>query len=69
MESATSLAIGVTKGAGERIKYRIKEWKTARERKRKTVVKWMFKGGRKYNRQMIGLWFVYISLCIYLHLD
>lgn len=51
MQSATSLAIGVTKGAGERIKYRIKEWKTARERKRKTVVKWMFKGGRKGGRR------------------
>lgn len=50
MESATSLAIG-TKGAGERIKYRIKEWKAVRERRRKTVVKWMFKGGRKGGRR------------------
>ena len=24
---------------------------------------------QKYNRQMIGLQFVYISLCMYLHLD
>ena len=24
---------------------------------------------QKCNRQMIGLWFVCISLCIYLHLD
>ena len=51
MESATSLAIGVSKGAGERIKYRIKEWKTVRERRRKTVVKWMFKEGRKGGRR------------------
>ena len=28
MESSTSSATGVTKGAGERIKYKIKGWKT-----------------------------------------
>lgn len=38
MESSTSFTIGVTEGAGERIKYKIKEWKTVRERRRKTVV-------------------------------
>lgn len=43
MESSTSSATGVTKGAGERIKYKIKGWKTVWERRRKTVVKWSLK--------------------------
>ena len=47
METATSLARGVTRGAGERRKCKIKEEKRARNRRRKKEITQTFEGGGK----------------------
>lgn len=47
METATSLARDVTKGAGERRKYRMKEQKRVRNRRRKKEITRTYEGGGK----------------------
>ena len=47
METATSLARGVTRGVGERRKCKIKEQKRARNRRRKKEITQTFEGGGK----------------------